>query len=323
MAGSPEIDGAAELKNPGAASPVPPMPAIKSFEWGDWPCLLIDDRHMSVGWQNRAEKKGGPCYLVGRRIAFDAATKVVERFPFTEAGWSKAWRFLVRQDKTLAARIRKELADRVAAEKARVELAQLDEAALINVLAVTYVGGYSAEAGGPETDSAALGLSLTVGFLYDLRFLSDRLLITPPRSTDPLFDVPYSELEEFEVGGPGIVSRMSRQAQAGLAFLLGTTGAIIAWADTKIQTLIRIQAPGCELHFLCTTVPPDSLRVQLSRPLGAIRDARAGTGASGAQQAHKTAEAVGELSRLAGLLEAGLLTREEFDRLKAQLLAGT
>jgi hypothetical protein len=294
---------------PRASSSVPPRPVITVSEWGDFPHLLVYGRHLSIGWQNRPEKRGGQRYLVGRASKITGGTKVLERFPFTEEGWAKAWRFLVGRDKALAEQISKELTARAAAERARAELAQLDEAALVNLKAVIFLGGYA-----PETVLAA-------GQPYDLRFLSDRLVITRHDKTEALAGVPYGEVEALDVGGPGIVSRMSRGGQAGMTLAFGLVGAALAYTDTKVQTIVRIQAADSEFHFLCTTTTPDVLRVQLSRPLGAIRDARAAKPPATARLAGEAAAAVGELSRLASLLEAGLLTREEFDRLKAQLLA--
>jgi hypothetical protein len=294
---------------PGASSSVPPRPVIKVGEWGDWPYLLVYSGHLSIGWQNHPEKKGGPRYLVGRTGTVTGGTKVVERFPFTEEGWGKAWRFLVRRDKALAEKIREELTVRAAAERARAELAQLDAAALVNLKAVIFLGGYAAD------------MVLAAGQTYDLRFLSDRLVIRQHDQSEALAEVLYGEVEALDVGGPGTVSRMSRRQQAGMTLAFGLVGAALAYTDTKIQTIVRIQAADSEFHFLCTTTTPDALRVQLSRPLGAIRDARAAKPPASARLAGEAAAAVGELSRLASLLEAGLLTREEFDRLKAQLLA--
>jgi hypothetical protein len=55
---------------------IPPKPVIMAAEWGDWAQLLIEDRHLSIGWQNRPAKKGGPCYLVGKMSAVLGGTKV-------------------------------------------------------------------------------------------------------------------------------------------------------------------------------------------------------------------------------------------------------
>jgi len=57
-----------------------------------------------------------------------------------------------------------------------------------------------------------------------------------------------------------------------------------------------------------------------ARPLGEIREARAAKADSGCR-ALKVAGMVAELKELASMLDAALITREEFDRLKAKLLA--
>jgi hypothetical protein len=304
--GALEPDGS---RTTGTLSTVPPAPVIKSDEWGDWPQLLIETRHLSIGWQKRPEKKGGACYLVGRTSALPGGTKVVERFAFTPDGWAKAWRFLMRNDADLAGQIRAELTARAQAESARKALERLDESALVGLIAVAFLGGFA-----PENVFA-------VGHRYDVRFFGDRLAITGSRSTEPLVEVPYHDVQVLEVGGPGVVSRMSREQQAGITLALGLVGAAIAFTDTKIQTMVRIQSPDSELHFLCTTMTPDALRVQLSRPLGAIRDAQDAKTRATSQSPGGAVAAVAELSRLASLLDSGHLTQEEFDRLKAQLLA--
>jgi hypothetical protein len=292
------------------ASLIPPKPIIMVAEWGDWAQLLIEDRHLSIGWQNRPAKKGGPCYLVGKMSAVLGSTKVEERFPFTDDGWAKSWRFLMRNDNTLASRIRDELATRAEAERVRQDVARLDASALVNLPAVTFIGGYEGEQ------------TLAAGQSYDVRFFDDRLEVTRPREAGALVELRYAEVQALEVGGPGIVSGMSRGQQAGITLAFGLVGAAIAYTDTKIQTLVRIQTQGSELHFLCCTITPEALRIQLSRPLAAIRGAQEGQPPPRPRQDGEPAAAIAELSRLASLLETGLLTREEFDSLKSQLLAG-
>ena len=101
------------------------------------------------------------------------------------------------------------------------------------------------------------------------------------------------------------------------------TGALVAYGSTRIKTFVRVQGHDSELVFLHTTILPDDLRVHLSRGIGAIRQARAagpipgnGPGSAGGPSP------VDELTRLASLLEAGLLTRQEFEQLKAKIIAG-
>jgi len=60
--------------------------------------------------------------------------------------------------------------------------------------------------------------------------------------------------------------------------------------------------------------------MQLSRPLAAIRDARAAPAGAMAGPVAQAVSVVAELRDLASMLDAGLLTREEFDQMKACLL---
>ena len=80
--------------------------------------------------------------------------------------------------------------------------------------------------------------------------------------------------------------------------------------------MIRVQAATAELFLLYTGATPQDLRIYLSRPLAELRAARAGPAAGPA----RAGDQVENLARLAAMLEAGLLTRAEFDTLKANLL---
>ena len=96
-----------------------------------------------------------------------------------------------------------------------------------------------------------------------------------------LAEVPYSQVEDVEIGGPGLVK--SGGGFSGGGFGLG--GAIEGMAiavvlnalttRTSVQTVVRIQATGCELFLLHTRLTPEQLRIQMSPPLAAIRSARA------------------------------------------------
>jgi hypothetical protein len=86
---------------------------------------------------------------------------------------------------------------------------------------------------------------------------------------------------------------------------------------------VRIRATDCELFLLHTRATPEQLRINMSRPLAAIRAARTPS----LPVEHKNREPakppspVEQLTKLASMLESGLLTREEFNRLKARLHA--
>src|SRR5262249_25155004 len=121
--GSPEHLGEGAS---GALTLVPPMPVPASHELASWPVLFVYSRHPSVGWQSRPAAKGGPCFLVGRETAITGSLKVLERFPLTEEGWTRAWRYLLERDKTLEAQLRDVLAARASDDAALAALAELD-----------------------------------------------------------------------------------------------------------------------------------------------------------------------------------------------------
>jgi hypothetical protein len=88
---------------------------------------------------------------------------------------------------------------------------------------------------------------------------------------------------------------------------------------TSIKTILRVQGTKCELFLLNTRLTPDRLRMDLSRPVSVIRAARLAVTQDGI--AARPASLVDELAKLADMLGNGLLSRQEFDLMKARLLA--
>ena len=131
----------------------------------------------------------------------------------------------------------------------------------------------------------------------------------------------YADVQAVEVAGPGRVRKWSPGQQAMLAAAFGFTGALVAYGNTRIKTFVRVQSSDSELFFLHTALLPDDLRIHLSRGIGAVREAQATTTMEDDERRPASASLVDELSRLAGLLDSGLLTREEFDQLKAKLIS--
>jgi hypothetical protein len=117
----------------------------------------------------------------------------------------------------------------------------------------------------------------------------------------------------FIGGGYGVAGAVEGMAIAAVLNSLTT--------QIKIKTVVRVQGTACELFMLCSMLEPDALRIELSRSLGAIREAQSARADTSARESSKHGSLVDELSRLASMLDAGLLTREEFDHLKAKLIA--
>lgn len=277
---------------------------------------LLDGPTLTLGWQWRSDAKGGPCFATPRRTVL-GGYKVLERFPFTPEGWASAWDALVKLDPNSAAKVRVRLKQRQQHEAEHgygksAQMAELDARTLVRLRQVALLGGY------------APGAPIAIGQWYDARFLEDRLAIFECHRWQALAEILYAEIEDVEIGGPGLV-------KSGGGFIGGGFGAVGALEGmavaavlnalttrTTITTVVRVQASKCELFLLWTKATPEQLRIELSRPLGVIRAARAAAD----QMPVRPESPVAELSKLADMLQAGLLTREEYDQLKSKLLGG-
>ncbi len=310
---------------------IPAMPSVPRYElYRGRPHLLLESglRH-SIGWQD--DRKAGPSFVVVRLPRLPPL-KVAERFPLTEQGWASAWRALTGLDASAAAAIAARLAALEPTRRAAAALAALDAKSLRCLRRVTFTGG-SGE------------VKLATGQAYDLRFLGDRIMVGPPGSANAIVEVPYPDVETVEVSGPGQVSKPPGEVLAvilalgvvgallglvvlGLLGLLlgavvfGLVGALIGAASTKIETIVRIRGRDAEFYFLHGEKRPDALRIELSEPLRAIENARAAQAGGLDEPAELASESIpDQLSKLGSLLHHGLITSDEFEHLKAKLIA--
>ena len=265
-----------------------------------------------IGWQPRQGGKDDAGFVVIFCTVFDSR-KVIKRFPLTEDGWRQAWQALVRIDAAAAETAQAMLAEQASRALASADLAELEAATIGYLPQIVFLGGHA-----PEAELAVRGS-------YDLRFLADRLGVFPCQHTDALVQVPYRDVEVVDIGGPGLVKSGGGFVGGGFGVAGAVEGMAIAGVlnalttQTKIKTVIRVQATECELFLLCTYTERETLRIELSRALGAIRQARARMTARADDR--PTASVVDQLGKLVAMLESGLLTREEFDRMKAALIA--
>lgn len=310
---------------------IPVMPSVPSEPiFTGRPYLLLErDLRHSLGW--RHDRKAGPSFVVAR-LSRLGTVKVAERFPLTEQGWASAWRTLSGLDTSAAAAIAAQLVKQDAGRRVVERLTALDGDSLCSLGRVTFNGG-SGE------------VPLFKGHAYDVRFLSDRIILCPPRSVGAILQVPYRDVETVEVSGPSpskstgelialILTLSLLGALLGLllfrltglfigAVVFGLIGALLGATSTKIETSVRISTAEAELHFLDTQRRSDALRIELSEPLRAIGKARAANAGDSDDPPELAPGSVpDQLSKLASLLEQGLITRDEFEHLKAKLIAG-
>lgn len=324
-------DGPAEVPQDGAGSPpsVPAMPSVPPAELHrGYPHLLLGSgfRH-SLGWQEG--RKAGPSFVVARLSRMDTV-KVIERFPLTNEGWASAWLALSGLDPRAAAATSAKLAQRAERFRAVAALAALDNESLRILRHVIFNGG------GGE-------VPLTKGQAYDLRFGDDRIMVCRPGVADAVAEVPYRDVEAVEVTGPersgtggpqvgwilalGLLGALLGLLIFGLvglllgALIFGAIGAAVGSASDKIETVVRIRGRDAEFYFLSTAKRPDALRIELSEPLRAIGRARAAPASDRREPPQPDAESVpDQLNRLASLLEQNLISRDEFELLKAKLI---
>jgi hypothetical protein len=93
----------------GALAKASAMPAVPPDSLWRSPNLFpVTGRRYTVGWQD--SKKAGPCFLVVRTSVF--GEKILDRFPLTQDGWSRAWAALVELDTGAAQAVAKILQER-------------------------------------------------------------------------------------------------------------------------------------------------------------------------------------------------------------------
>jgi hypothetical protein len=320
-------------------APYPAMPVVPKVDLYSSPHLLADSgiRH-SLGWQDH--RKAGPSFVVARLNRL-GGIKVTDRFPLSEAGWADAWQSLADLDHGAAAVVAQRLAKLAARKDGAAALAALNAKSVRILEYAKFSGGSGA-------------ISLTRGRNYDVRFLSDRIMVCQNRSASSAAEIAYPEVEAVEASSTssgrsagefvvlilacGLVLALLGLFVLGLIGLIlgalvgGLIGAGIGSASGISDTTIRIKGGGSEFYFLQSGQRAEAVRVELSEPLRVIENARAaGPAATSASTEAVPQEPAGispgsvpdQLTKLAALLQQDLITRAEFERLKADVIAGS
>jgi hypothetical protein len=319
--------GAPEASD-GQPASVPTMPSVPRHQlYRGTPFILVEGHRHSVGWQD--VRKAGPGFVVTARTAI-GNIKVLQRFPLSERGWADAWQLLSRLDASAAAAIEARLAELEAGRHAAEARAALAARSLCYLRSVTFDSG---------SDSGPLAK----GQRYDLRFQDDRIMVCAQSSAHAVVELPYADVENVEVSGAasqpasvmlGWISGLGLLG-AFLGFLvlrlpglllgavvLGLVGGLIAAAASKNETIVRVRGRSAEFQFLDPLKRADEVRRALSEPLMAIRKANAARADRTNEPAEPTSDSVADqLSKLASLLQQDLITRDEFERLKAKVIA--
>ena len=174
------------------------------------------------------------------------------------------------------------------------------------------------------------GLGIPAGAEVEVDFLPESMRIRPgwasrgSRAAFTPVDVLYADVEEIEIGGPGARTTGGGFMGGGFGIQGAAEGMLIASAlnmlttKTKVDTLVCLRTSSAELFMHHTTETPDALRIRLSQVFNILRARAASTRRGVAGSASENV--VEQLARLGDMLDRGLLSREEFEQLKADLL---
>ncbi|MEV4313449.1 SHOCT domain-containing protein [Actinocrispum sp. NPDC049592] len=319
-----------------ASHDIPPYPALGLPELGNLLSYSDPNGKYYVFCRDRPAKKGGPGLVVARNSSLGFEKIVSDYFPLTEAGWLGVWRTLAALDPREFDRCRKNVARNAARyqlrsddQKLRLELEQNTRLLLSESI---FLGGYT-----PAAD-------LTLKSAYDLRFMTDSLTVFAVGTTHTLGRLNYDTFTNIQITGPGvtqstnpfadsagkIIGTAIRATQTGISDnILNAAESVIsaglkaAGTRSVVKTVLSMRTTDSELFFLHTKTEPGQLRIDLSPVLGRIREVLASTAAnSPSPQGPDATSIIAQLKDASMLLEQGLLTRDEFDRLKSRLLSG-
>jgi len=169
------------------------------------------------------------------------------------------------------------------------------------------------------------GLAFPVGSSVSLSFETEGFAVVS-RSTAREFD--YAEVEQLRVGGPGAVKSGGGFVGGGFGLDGAVSGMAIAGllnaitTRTTVTTIVQLITTDAELYLHNSHISPDKLEMSLSPVMGILR--RINREKEAVPQALPPIAgpgAVMELKHLADMLAQDLITREEFDELKAGVLA--
>jgi hypothetical protein len=272
----------------GVPAGVPAMPAILPGTLWRAPNLLpVPGQRHTVGWQET--RKDGPCFLVARTGVM--GDKVLGRFPLTQDGWSQAWAALVQLD--------------AAAARAVAERLQGRRDALAGQIAEgeRQVQAYEAFAAkGVPTVFRVLGVQVLAaeGSVYTIGYHVAAKKINTSRLLGPL------------AGAQAVVTDGSQAWSPGRAMFLPIGLAGLA-TKTKADAVI-VFADGT---FHSVTLDGNNV-VREAQKQAVQFNALAGASAPAASE--RESDPAVKLRKLQELRDAGLITLDEYESKRAEVI---
>lgn len=150
---------------------------------------------------------------------------------------------------------------------------------------------------------------------------SSLVIIKRDESTE-IIEIPFQEINELEISGPGTVTTNAGVSGGGFGlegFIKGAVAAAIINAATTTKstnTFMRILSSTGEIYLHTSAIEPAALKMKLS-PLFVHLANRA----KQPTITHHNASIAEEIKQLKQLLEDGVLSKEEFDAAKKKIIA--
>jgi hypothetical protein len=170
----------------------------------------------------------------------------------------------------------------------------------------TVVGGY--------------GTDLGAGAVCCLATSEDRIrLFTPDLRRH--WSVEMADVVALHVGGPGAVTKGGGFIGGGFGVQGAAEGMIVAavlnglTTKTTVNSLVRVTGRSAEVIVHTSALTPEQLELKLSPVLGRLRSR------SGQPAVNGAPDLADQLTKLAALHDAGVLSAEEFASAKAKRLA--
>jgi hypothetical protein len=255
--------------------------------WRSANLIPVSGQRYTLGWQDT--KKEGHCFVVARLGVM--GEKILDRFPLTEDGWARAWAALVRLDSGAAQAVAKVVQEEFAGRTA--QMAEMERRAQV------YEAFASA---GGATVFGALGVQVLAGdgTVYTIGVDSAANGTSTSRLLGPL------------AGARAVVTDGSQAWSPGRAIFLPIG---LAGLATKTKADAAVVFPDGTVH----TVPLDGNN--------AVRDAQkqvvqfnALAGSSGTAVAETGSDPVVKLRKLQELRDAGLLSQEEYQTKRTEVI---
>jgi len=272
-----------------AEAPQMPVPPPDTLRRGGSPYVMLESGHRcAIGWQDT--KNDGPCFLVVRLTVMDSI-KILDRFPLTQDGWAQAWAALVKLDAGAA---------QVVAEKVR---------------ALNAAG--AAHRAESERQSQVYEMFAKAGDATVFRWLGMQVAgddnVYTVGSHNPAAKTNSSRLLGPLAGTQAMVTDGSQAWSPGRAMFLpiGLTG-----LATKTKADAAVVFADGTVH----TVPLDgNLAVREAQKQVVQFNALAGVSVPSAATDTAIEPAV-RLRKLQELLDAGLVTKEEYEAKRAEII---